>query len=256
MFSFLKPAEKFVPLNAEQRRFFEQNLLWLNQEFPEPKFEDRKILLPNSTDFPIKWNQSQDNVFEALKIICGNMDIDPNEIRIDFYDNGMKEIDMGNNVLFMEPDPEIPEAGGLYIPEKVDGKHQIGIANNVLDDPEGIVAIVAHELSHIKLLGEGKMEEVDEMITDFTTVFFGLGIFNANSAFKFFKQHDRWGYNNTGYLTPDEWAYALALYAFARNEDQPEWKEHLNPSIKSDFEKSLQYMIDNENEIFDFDDEN
>jgi hypothetical protein len=52
-----------------------------------------------------------------------------------------------------------------------------------------------------------------------------------------------------------EWAYSLALFAYARNEDQPEWKQYLSQSIKSDFEKCLQYMIENEEEIFKLDDE-
>lgn len=224
------------------------------QEFPEPKVEDRKILLPTSNDFPIKWNKSRDNALAAFEIICSNMQIIPNEIKIDFYDNGIKEINMGTSVIFTESDPENPEAAGLYHHEKVDGKFQISIDEALIEKPDSLIATIAHELSHVKLLGEKKLNENDEMLTDFATVFFGLGIFNANTAFQFYQQSDRWGYSNMGYLKIDEWAYALALFAFLRQEDNPEWKQYLSKTIKSDFEKCLQYMIENEEDIFKFED--
>lgn len=255
MFNFLKSKKKYEPLDYELRKYFENNFLWLMQEFPEPKIEEQKILLPTSDDFPIKWNRTQDNVFDALEIICGNMQINPDVIKIDFYDNGIKEINMGTSVIFTEADPENPEAAGLYHHEKVDGKFQISLDEALIEKPDSLIATIAHELSHVKLLGEKKLNENDEMLTDFATVFFGLGIFNANTAFQFYQQSDRWGYNNMGYLKIDEWAYALALFAFLRHEDNPEWKQYLSKTIKGDFEKCLQYMIDNEGEIFKFEDE-
>lgn len=255
MFNFLKSNKKYEPLDKELRKYFENNFLWLMQEFPEPKIEDRRILTPTTSDFPIKWNKSRENAIEALKIICSNMELDPNEIKLDFYDNGLKEIDMGTSVIFMESDPENPEAAGLYHHEKVDGKYSISLDEALLERPDSLIATIAHELSHVKLLGEKKLEQNDEMLTDFTTVFFGLGIFNANCAFQFYNQSDRWGHSNLGYLKIEEWAYALALFAFIRHEDEPQWKQFLSKTIKSDFEKCLSYMIDNEEEIFKFDDE-
>lgn len=51
-----------------------------------------------------------------------------------------------------------------------------------LDEPEHMIATLAHEIAHIKLLGENRMEENDEIMTDLKTLFFGLGVFNANAA--------------------------------------------------------------------------
>lgn len=255
MFNFLKSNKKYEPLDQKLRKYFENNFLWLMQEFPEPKIEERRILAPTASDFPIKWNKSRGNAIEALNIICSNMQLDPNEIKLNFYDNGLTEIDMGTSVIFMESDPDNPEAAGLYHNEKVDGKYSISLDEALLEKPDRLIATIAHELSHVKLLGENKLEQNDEMLTDFTTVFFGLGIFNANCAFQFYNQTDRWGHSNLGYLKIDEWAYALALFAFIRYEDEPQWKQFLSKTVKSDFEKCLKYMIDNEEEIFKFDDE-
>ncbi len=84
MFNFLKSKKKYEPLNNELRKYFENNLLWLMQEFPEPAVEERKILKPTTDDFPITWNKSHDNAFEALKIICGNMQIDYSQVELVF----------------------------------------------------------------------------------------------------------------------------------------------------------------------------
>lgn len=250
MFNFFKSNRNYEPLNKELRKYFEANFLWLMQEFPKPKIENLKILTPTTSDFPIKWNSSHENAMEVLNIVCSNMQINPNEIELDFYDNGPKEIDMGTSVIFIESDPENPEAAGLYHHKKIGGKHKISLDQALLKNPDCLIATIAHELSHVKLLGEKKLEQNDEMLTDFATVFFGVGIFNANCAFQFYNQNDSWGYSNLGYLKIEEWAYALALLAFIRKEDEPHWKQFLSKSIKKDFEKCLSYMIENEAEIF------
>jgi hypothetical protein len=255
MFNFLKSNKKREPLNLELRKYFENNLLWLMQEFPDPHIDDRRILTPTVQDFPINWNKSEDNAFEALKIVCGNMQIDSNEIELDFFNNSLREINMGASTIFLEANPENPEASGLYHPEKVNGKFHVSLDRALLGDPDDLVAVIAHELAHVKLLGGNILDENDEMLTDFATVFFGLGIFNANVAFNFYNRSDRWGYSGVGYLKVDQWAYALALYAFIRSEDEPEWKQFLSSSVKWDFENCLQYMLENEDEIFKFDDE-
>ncbi len=160
---------------------------------------------------------------------------------------------MGTSTIFIETDPNRPDAAGLYHHEKTNGKYHISLDEALLQKPENLIATIAHELAHVKLLGENKLDENDEMLTDFATVFFGLGIFNANTAFQFYNNGDQWGYSNLGYLKLDDWAYALALLAFIRHEDEPTCKQHLSKSIKNDFEKCLRYMITNEEEIFKFD---
>jgi hypothetical protein len=255
MFNFFKSNKKYEPLDKDMRKYFENNFLWLIQEFSEPKIEERKILTPTIADFPITWKKDRENAIDAFKIVCSNMQLDSNEIKLDFYNNGLKEIDMGTSVIFLESDPENPEAAGLYHHKKVDGKYCISIDEALLERPDSLIATIAHELSHVKLLGEKKLEDNDEMLTDLATVIFGLGIFNANCAFQFYNQIDRWGYSKLGYLNVEEWAYVLALFAYIRHEDEPQWKKFLSKTIKSDFEKCLKYMIDNEAEIFKFDDE-
>jgi len=252
MFNFLKSNKK-EPLDYERRKYFENNLLWLIQEFPKPGIEDRQVICPTPENFPIQWNASEENANAACRIICENMQLNHNEIELDFYDNGMQEIDMGTSVIFMENHPEDSIAAGLYHHERnEEGKYQVSIDQALLEAPDNLIATLAHELVHVKLLGEKKLDFNDEMLTDFATVFFGLGIFNANTAFQFHSGYDRWGYKSMGYLSIEEWAYALALFAFIRHEDNPLWSKHLAKPVLNEFNKSMDYMLKNEGEIFNF----
>ncbi len=254
MLNFFRSNKKFEPLDYDSRKYFENNLLWLCQEFPEPTLEERKVLIPTSEDFPIEWNASEQNAFDVLEIICKNMQINSKNIEVDFYENGLKEIGYGGNRIFLEPDPENSEAAGYYHETNKNGKSYISLDSALLENPENLIATISHELCHVKLLGEKNLEDNDEILTDLATVFFGMGIFNANAAFQFQSNSDSWGYSSHGYLKIQEWGYALALFTFSRNEDNPVWSEFLNKSIKDDFEKCLKYLLENESEIFQFKD--
>lgn len=243
------------PLNYDLRKYFEYHILWLQETFPEPEIGERKIFIPTESDFPIKWNGSKKSVFEVVKIVAENMQINPNEIEVDFYDEGLTEIGGGTSTIFLENDTESNLTAGLYHGKNENGKYEVSVNVAYLNNPESIIATVAHELCHIKLLGENKIEENDEYLTDLATVFWGFGIFTANTSFQFYQQNDRWGHNSSGYLKQEDWGYSLALFAFLRYEDEPEWSKYLNSTVKKDFEKSLAYMIENESEIFKFEED-
>ena len=109
---------------------------------------------------------------------------------------------------------------------------------SLVERPEDLVATLAHELAHYLLAtaptlppgAEGALERA----TDVATVFMGFGIFGANAAFHFeqFQGGDEfgWSWQRSGYLTEEEWAYALAI--FLRLQDLPALmaREWLDPS--------------------------
>jgi tetratricopeptide (TPR) repeat protein len=72
-------------------------------------------------------------------------------------------------------------------------------------------------------------------LTDLLTVFFGLGIFTANSVIREANwrvgRFSGWNLSRQGYLGLAEYAYALALYAAARGERKPDWLRHLRPDL-------------------------
>ena len=253
--NLFKRKKTYEPLDYEWRKYFENNILCLREEFSEIPLESRKMFLPTKSDFPIEWNSSEENAFEVLKIVSEAMHINPSEIEIEFYSEGATELNSGTSLIFLENDTGGELSAGQYHGKNENGKYEISVNTNTLNNPEALIATIAHELCHIKLLGENKIEENDECLTDLAAVFFGFGIFTANASFQFYQENDRWGYTAVGYLKHDEWAYSLALFAFLRNEDNPEWLNFLNPTVRKEFERNIAYMIENEDEIFKFADE-
>jgi hypothetical protein len=136
-----------------------------------------------------------------------------------------------------------------FIGKKEDGKYHIGLESKYLNKPEQMIATLAHELAHIKLLGEERLKKNNETLTDLTTIIFGLGMFGANSAFQFRNSFDSWGYSRVGYLTQMDWGYALALLAFIKDEKSPDWSKFLTLNVRSDFEQSERFIDKNRNLI-------
>lgn len=53
-----------------------------------------------------------------------------------------------------------------------------------------------------------------------------------------------------GYLKQQEWGYALALYAYYREEKVFDWTAYLSPNIRSYFKKSMEYIYSNTDKVF------
>ncbi len=222
-------------------------------EFPETKIDERKILIPDTDDFPIQWNRKRTNAFEALEIVCQQMQISVDSIDLNIEEATIKEFDTGGSVIFLEPDNDAPQQ---YQGTNAAGKYIITINEDLLKKPNTLIACLAHEVAQVRLIEENRIDQSDGMLADLTTVFFGLGLFNANASFEFGQEFDRWGYNRLGYLKLDEWAYALAVFAFLRKEVNPPWEKHLSKTLTADFEKSMKYIVENETEVFRFKEEN
>lgn len=243
------------PVDEPTRMWLEESMLWLFNAFGEENVKNKKVLVPNYDDFPIKYNQQAQSAFETLNIVAQQMEVSLEEIHLDVYNQDQEEIDTGNtfgNGIFLEQKKGEKYSGGMYFGKQDDGKYHIALKENKLKNPINIVATLAHELAHVKLLGEKRIEENDEDLTDLTTIIFGLGIFNANSAFQMRKDFRSWGYSKNGYLSQMEWAYALAVYAYLREEKTPDWIEYLSLDIKNDFLNSETFIKDNVELIFKF----
>lgn len=213
------------PVEEEERRWIEEAFLYLVNIFGKTETQRRRILIPDRNDFPIRYDGTERCALETLQIVARQMEVDPTLVKLDFYDEELREITAGT-------------PGGIYWGRHEDGHFEISMASRLLDEPEDMVSTLAHEVAHIKLLGENRVDENDEKLTDMTTIFFGLGIFTANAAFKTFNV----GWSQSGYLTQMEWGYSLALFAQLRNEKEPSWLKHLCTNVRADFLQSQRFM--------------
>ena len=253
MFSLFSKKQPECPIDTNTRLWMEQAFVWLVQEFGQNNQLTKPLLFPTPEHFPIVYDGSHDSFIQTAHIVARQMDIDLATINLELYNESVQEIqsDIGISI-FTQPDDtsEVPLTAGLYFGKNAAGKYDVFIEKYNLNDPEKLVATIAHEFAHIKLLGEKQVSFNDESLTDLTTVIFGIGVFNANCAFREIKNFSVRGHSTLGYLKQREWGYALALYAYFKQEKDPGWLLHLTPNIRSDFKKSIAFMYANPGSIF------
>lgn len=241
------------PIDLDKRLWMENAFLWLTSQFGHENIATKPICVPTVEQFPIRYDGSETSMHQTAEIVARQMEVDINEVNLHLFEENIQELrgDLGHGIWTeVDSDSEEKLAAGFYFDKNEEGRYDIMIEKKNLSDPECLVATIAHEFSHIKLLGEKRLDFNDELLTDLTTVVFGLGIFNANAAFKEWKSSYSYGHNSVGYLKQREWGYALALYAFFRNDENPDWIKHVTPNLQSDFKKSIQYINLNLDKIF------
>jgi hypothetical protein len=240
------PAPRPCPVPEASQKWLENAFSLLIDLFGEDPIRSRKVLVPHHTDFPIRYNGDISTAADTLQIVASQMEVAPNDILLDFYEDS-KSVSTGSlfgGEIHLNNYKNISASSGLYWGRHEDGKYHIWLEKKNLTDPEGLVATLAHEIAHIKLLGEGRIEKNDEHLTDLTVMVFGLGIFTANVAFRHYSTFRGWGYSSKGYVKQREWGYGLALFARLREEKDPAWAKHLTKNIRSDFAKSQAYLED------------
>ncbi|GAB2842849.1 hypothetical protein [Ferruginibacter profundus] len=254
MFGFSKiKRPNTCPISEDNRIWLEKSFLLLLEFFGKAETQQRKILIPHHSCFPIKYNGNEKTAFDTLKIVASQMEVPIDEIQLDFYDENVKEISTGSPFgqgMFLKSEKDNKDSAGLYWGKNESGKYDISLVRSKLKQPENMVATLAHEIAHIKLLGENRIDKNDEKLTDLTTVFFGLGIFNANAAFQTYRGIDYSGWRKMGYLTQMEWGYAHSLLAYIRGEKSPDWINHLTLNIKGDFIQGQNFIEANPQKIF------
>jgi hypothetical protein len=111
------------------------------------------------------------------------------------------------------------------------------------------VATIAHELSHVILLGGGLLQRDDpqmELLTDLATVILGFGVFNSGAAYRFRQwtdgQTQGWSTRRSGYLTEELWGYSLAKFAQFRGEADPIWRSALAKNVQVYFDQSARWL--------------
>jgi Zn-dependent peptidase ImmA (M78 family) len=234
------------PLNEEQKVWIERSFQWLLGEFGGDCFLKHQTITPESSFFPDHYKGTEECVDKLVERVCFYMDVDPCLVEVEYFvdrDDIAEKHRTGNT-------DEYSGAAGLYFSKtSQEDRKKIAINVSQFKNPTGLVATIAHELGHVILLGGGKIsreEKTHEYLTDLITVFFGLGIFTANSAFQFSQwqdhSHHGWSVSRSGYLSEEMFAYSLAAYAWMRGETKPQWSKYLAMNVRHYFNKSLKYL--------------
>jgi hypothetical protein len=231
------------PVEEEDKLWIEESMQWLLEEFGRDTFRDVTVVLPTDEFFPDEYFGEEEDVEALVERVCGYMEVERGRLEIEIYEDEHGEIQ--RSLCFAEDSSE--GASGHY--HKRRDKFVISLASSQLSDPMSLVATVAHEVGHVRLLGEARIHggyEDHEPLTDLLTVFFGLGLFTANTAFRFTQWRDSsfegWKAERKGYLTEEMFGYALALFALMRGERSPAWGQFLEGSVKTYFKNAFKYL--------------
>jgi len=228
----------------ERKVWIENRLRWLQRQFGTDRVTV-PTLVPTLKIFPRVWHGTSEECAGLFQDLCEYMAIPAKGVRLSLYQGTQDPLRRHL------PTYESSERGaaGMYHGQSAEGIFIVSIASEQLQRPASLVATVCHELGHVLLLGGQKVkhDEPDhEPLTDLLTVYFGAGIFTANSAFTFEQWQDNrtqgWRASRHGYLDEPELAYALACYAWLRGESNPAWRRHLEPNIGPFFNDALHFL--------------
>jgi hypothetical protein len=209
---------------------------------------DAQVILPIAEYFPDPYAPTDEAVDVMFQRVCGYMQIDDRQIDLEIFPDEAEALQ--SVVPHWHGHSDGP--AGLYISTTDQSRLVIAIKSSALKNPLRVVAILAHELAHVILLGGNLMDrEAPDMepLTDLTTVFVGMGIFAANAAAQFeqyqYGGRQGWSMQRLGYLSEHMFGYALARFALERNETRPEWREYLSTNVAAYCEQSSKWLSQN-----------
>lgn len=248
---FGKPKPTVTP---EDKDWIEEAFLWLEGEYTSDYLKNVRFYEPTKEFFPIDFKGTEQNAEDLTKIICEYMDI--KDVQIDLHYFNDKPLELTEGIVTSQNEAgfkhESKNILGTYS-EKGHRKYSIGIEFGLLKKPTNLIATIAHELSHLVLLGEGRLNENDEELTDLNCIALGFGIFTCNAIFTFDQwqgtSHQGWQSQRSGYIPEEVATYALALLTKYQNKNENDWIDYLNPSPKKMFKKNMKYLTSTSDEI-------
>jgi hypothetical protein len=138
-------------------------------------------------------------------------------------------------------------------------KIRITYAPNLLENPQALIATLAHEIGHGIIHAAPKKpicaDDEHEFLTDLAAVYLGFGVFLANTAFQFTQWRDDalgtqgWQSSRSGYLPEADLVFATAIFIRAKRIDPTEARSCLKPHLASMLDKALRDLDARETDI-------
>lgn len=232
------PFTQSCPVPEEERRWIERTITRFITLYGKERFFKTRMLLPNYAGFPRPYTNTEGYATAVFEEICAIMDIDPDDVDLEFGN-----ADPDGDMDVFDDDMSHRQVPGFYTPEF----DQVVTLNlRLLQGFDRLVAVTAHELSHVSL-DRIVLEEIDhsehdyEATIDVVSVFHGFGLFMArlNSGSSLSGIQTR-----LGYLALPGICYALAFIAWKRREDISGWKEHLPHDVNTLVTRSFKAIQD------------
>jgi tetratricopeptide (TPR) repeat protein len=232
------------PIEPDVRAWVDRRAVWIVQQFGMERVRRQPIILPNAEYFPDPYHPTGIGVRTLLDRVARYMGVDSVRIDIEFYS---EQRHLAEQLALRG----MQQTLGLY--DDRDNRTTIWLEASHIDDPLSVVATLAHELAHVRLLGERRIspDEPDhEQLTDLLTVFLGLGVFTANSVIHSVSHRighaENWSVWRSGYLDAPVYGYAMALLTVWRGEASSAWARHLRPDVRVPFRQAAEWLSGSE----------
>ncbi len=238
MFGLFRKESTEPSVTPQDKDWIEKNVDWFIQTFGLDKIAATPFILPTTENFPYE-NLKDDKQFQKLfEQLCRLWDINPNEIKVKLFDDFASK-----QWTTWIPHGKWSDAGGLYSQEYTldEKRFNIQLAKSNLNNPQLLVAVLSHELAHVKLLGGNYISRNDadmEPLTDLTSIFFGFGIFVANSC----ETKDIYWIGRSGYLPNEIISYTSALICYITQRDPTEYLGYLNTNTNALFQQDCAFL--------------
>jgi hypothetical protein len=239
------PFAPGCPVDDRERAWIEESMAWFRGQFGADPLS-RPVVLPTEEFFPPPLPASEADVTALVRKVAGYMGLPDAGIQVQFtddYDHAAAQARLIPGAF-----RSYQGAAGTY--REHGGRTVVTIDRAELRDPARLLAVIAHEVGHVRLIGEDRIDpkrKDGEPLTDLVTVYLGMGIFTANAAFSF--QHyaemartGGWSTRRLGYLTEQMFGYGLACYAFMRDEPDPSWAKYLDTNPRGYCKRGLRYL--------------
>ncbi|WP_267550597.1 hypothetical protein [Rhizobium rhizogenes] len=208
---------------------------------------------PRHADFPKSGRSGHAHVIFVFSYLCQLLKLDAEGFEIRQQEKAI-EPHLGGLALVQNV-PQDP--GGTY--STANNRHIITYEPGVVRDLEQLIAVLIHEICHSILFSiptrPPDWAENEEFVTDLATVFFGFGVFGGNQSFQFSQYRDDasgtqgWSTRRLGYLTQNEWGFALAVRAMLTNEDISLTEEYATSGLRANFIRNRRYLAKNRGKI-------
>lgn len=226
-------------LKKEYREWIEDLLFWFAEVLDDSYLFSRPFCDVNSLPSRIKVSVDQPEFLSIYNKVCQDLQVLPERVGLFIVEDVPKD-----RLIRLFGHAARPRGvGGLYLnTSDLPGKDcEVWLSENVFRDTQSLVSTLVHELSHVKLLGEGilRREHPDmERITDLSLVFFGYGIPKINSI----ESQKLFATGLSGYVSQELIGHGLACLAFLRGEREPTWLESIRPRLRKYVFHSLNYL--------------
>lgn len=206
--------------NQYAREWLLESLAQLVQRQGYERFITAPLLTATPACFPDRWAPNETGARRMIQRLLGYAGLGRYELQIETYELEAQR-DHLDGVGVRSASRK--QGAAAWFGSIDDGVLHFGIEVDGLKEPESLAGTLGHEVAHAfrhhhRL--QARSNELEERLTDLTTVYLGFGILTTNAAYRYRAQGDfnasQWSHTQGGYLSLDEMSYLLAAQAVLR----------------------------------------